>query len=164
MGHGFSCIIWQMVSQKPVHVIRRALPADMEGLLGLYSHLNPDDPPLEPADAQEQWSALLATEIARMFVADLGGLLVSTCLLVIVPNLTRGGRPFGVIENVVTAPSYRKKGIGGGVVSAALDAAWAARCYKVMLATGTKSQATLEFYAKLGFQRNTKTFFEIRRP
>jgi GNAT superfamily N-acetyltransferase len=122
----------------------------MAGVLELYRYLNPDDPMPEPSEAATQWSKLLASEVTQVFVADIGGLLVSTCVLVIVPNLARGGRPFEVIENVVTHPNHQKKGIGSSILGAAFDAAWNAGCYKVMLATGSKNEATLRFYEGAG--------------
>jgi GNAT superfamily N-acetyltransferase len=97
-------------------------------------------------------------------VAEAAGELVSTCTLVIVPNLTRGARPYGLIENVVTHSRHRRTGLGQAVLSAALKAAWNADCYKVMLATGSRHEETLRFYEKAGFTRGGKTFFEARRP
>jgi len=135
----------------------------MPGVLELYKHLNPDDPMPEYAAAAAQWSKLLGSQITQVFVADLGGKVVSSCVLAIVPNLARGARPFAVVENVVTHPDYRKKGVGGTVLKTALGAAWDAGCYKVMLATGSKNESTLKFYEGVGFKRNTKTFYEIRR-
>jgi GNAT superfamily N-acetyltransferase len=83
---------------------------------------------------------------------------------VIIPNLTRGVRPYGLIENVVTHPGHRRTGLGRAVLSAALETAWGADCYKVMLATGFRREETLRFYEKAGFEREGKTFFEARRP
>ena len=40
-----------------------------------------------------------------------GGEVLSSCTLLIVPNLTHGGRPYGVVENVVTHPT-----IGAGAL------------------------------------------------
>ena len=41
---------------------------------------------------------------------------MSSCALSVVPNLTRGCQPYGVIENVVTHADYRGKGYGKKVV------------------------------------------------
>lgn len=95
-----------------------------------------------------------------VIVAERAGLLLSTCTLVTIPNLTRGVRPYGLIENVVTHPDHRRTGLGRSVLSFALDAAWQAGCYKVMLATGSRREETLRFYEKAGFDRGGKTFFE----
>lgn len=72
---------------------------------------------------------------------------------VVVPSLARGGRGYAVIENVVTHPECRRLGRGSAVVGAAVEAAWAANCYKVSLATGSQRESTLRFYEKAGFQR-----------
>jgi GNAT superfamily N-acetyltransferase len=91
-------------------------------------------------------------------------MLVSSCTLAIIPNLTRGCRSYGVIENVVTHPNRRRIGLGRRVLSAALTAAWQADCYKVMLATGSHREETLRFYEQAGFERGGKTFFQARQP
>lgn len=69
-----------------------------------------------------------------------------------------------VIENVVTHADYRRLGLGQRVLAHALDAAWQADCYKVLLATGSKQETTLRFYEGAGFHRGGKTYFEVRRP
>jgi GNAT superfamily N-acetyltransferase len=143
--------------------IRLASHADLAGMLALYRHLNPDDPTPDLAKAAAAWSALLSSGLTKVIVADLAGLLVSSCTLVIVPNLTRDARPYGVIENVVTHAQHRQAGLGRAVLSAALDAAWQADCYKVMLASGSRREATLRFYEGAGFERGGKTFFQVRR-
>lgn len=68
-----------------------------------------------------------------------------------------------MIENVVTDADHRRTGLGRAVLDAALDQAWKADCYKVLLATGSRRESTLRFYEGVGFQRDTKTYFEIRR-
>lgn len=86
-----------------------------------------------------------------VIVAQAAEMLVSSCTLAIVHNLSRGGRSFGVIENVVTHADYRRLGLGGRVLAHALDVAWQADRYKVLLATGSKRETTLRFYEGAGF-------------
>jgi ribosomal protein S18 acetylase RimI-like enzyme len=64
---------------------------------------------------------------------------------------------------VITHPNYRRTGLGGAVVRAAVAAASAADAYKIFLTTGSKLDSTLRFYEKLGFEKNVRTLFEIRR-
>ena len=94
----------------------------------------------------------------------MGGQLISSCTLTIIPNLTRACRPFGVIENVVTQSAYRGQGWGRALLQHALAHAWQARCYKVMLMTGRKDENTLRFYEQSGFERHGKQAFVARPP
>ncbi|SRR6266851_2542347 len=144
--------------------IRPAKRDDLTGVLDLYRHLHPDDPQLDAATVELAWATLLGSGMTTVLVADFGGSLVSSCTLAIIPNLTRGARPYGVIENVVTHPDHRRTGLGRSVLAAALKAAWDADCYKVMLATGSRRPETLRFYEGAGFERGGKTFFQARRP
>jgi len=144
------------------HEFRDAGPDDLPGLLALYRHLTPGDPPLDPADAQPDFEALLRSEIAQLLVAEANGALVATCLLLIVPNLTRGGRPFAIVENVVTHAAHRRRGIATHLLHMARDRARAANCYKMMLTTGRSDEGVLHFYEQVGFTRGGKTFFEMR--
>jgi GNAT superfamily N-acetyltransferase len=144
-------------------VIRPAVQADLPEVLDLYRHLNPRDPPVDAAKAETAWAALVGSACSTVFVAEASDTLVATCVLSIIPNLTRGARPYAVIENVVTNPDYRRTGLGRSILTAALHAAWEAGCYKVMLASG-RDEETLRFYEKVGFKRGGKTFFEIRNP
>jgi ribosomal protein S18 acetylase RimI-like enzyme len=144
------------------HTLRRAIEADLNGLLDLYRYLNPRDPWPDPDRSKIAWAALLGSTNTTVYVAETGGRLVGSCTLIIVPNLTRGARPYGLIENVVTHAEARRRGIGHAVLKIALENAWAADCYKVMLMTGRKDEGTLKFYEAAGFERG-KTAFEIRR-
>jgi len=145
-------------------IVRSAAEHDLPEVLNLYRHLHPHDPQLETAAAERVWSTLLASSFMTVIVAQAAELLVSSCTLAIVPNLSRGGRSYGVIENVVTHAEYRRLGLGRRVLAHALDVAWQADCYKVLLATGSKRETTLGFYEGAGFHRGGKTYFEVRRP
>ena len=148
----------------PEPSIRPATPDDLAALLVLYRHLHPNDPQPDPAAAAHAWSTLLSSGLVVPIVASLAGTLVASCTLAVIPNLTRGARSFGVIENVVTHPRHRRTGLGRAVLQAAIQHAWRANCYKVTLATGSRQEATLAFYQAAGFQKGGKTYFEIRSP
>jgi ribosomal protein S18 acetylase RimI-like enzyme len=143
--------------------IRAATSDDLPEVLELYRHLHASDAPLDAAVAERVWSTLLTSGFTTVIVAETATVLLASCTLAIVPNLTRGGRPYGVIENVVTHADHRQQGLGHRVLAHALELAWAADCYKVSLATGRTDEATLRFYETAGFERNAKTYFEIRR-
>lgn len=140
---------------------RRARRDDLTAILKLYGHLHQSDPVLDPADAsvRDHWEKILTDPNLRYFVVEVMQAVVSTCTLTIIPNLTRNMRPYGLIENVVTAPEHRKRGYGTALLRRALAEAWEAGCYKMMLLTGSKLEETLRFYEKAGFQGGVKTGF-----
>ncbi len=144
--------------------IRDISPSELPALLALYTHLHRADHPLpEQAVVESVWQELLASPRYRYVGAYIDGQLVSSCTLTVIPNLTRACRPYGLIENVVTHAEHRNKGYGKAILAHALSLAWAQRCYKVMLLTGRKDNATFQFYESAGFDRNEKQAF-IAKP
>ena len=145
-------------------LIRHLKFSDLDELLALYVHLHDSDAPLpERAVVEGVWRDLVANPGSRYYGGFVDASLVSSCTLTIIPNLTRGCRPYGVVENVVTHMAYRRRGYAKAVLLNALRNAWAANCYKVMLLTGRKDEATFRFYESVGFDRNGKQAF-IARP
>ncbi len=145
-------------------VCRLARDDELEAVLDLYKDLHEKDDPLPPFEQLRGiWNEITHRPGMHLLVAALDAKLVASCTLAIIPNLTRGARPYGLIENVVTRKDYRKKGIGTSLLQHALETAWQNRCYKVMLLTGSKNPATLRFYEQAGFVQGEKTGF-IARP
>jgi GNAT superfamily N-acetyltransferase len=137
-----------------------ALPA----LLALYQHLHEEDVELPDAATLDAiWSEALSNPRCRYFGGYEAGELVSSCTIMVIPNLTRGARPYGLIENVVTHRAHRGKGWGRAVLEHALEFAWSQRCYKVMLLTGRKDEATFRFYEAAGFDSHGKQAF-VAKP
>jgi GNAT superfamily N-acetyltransferase len=144
-------------------VIRPITMADLPTLLALYRHLNVEDPILDLQLAESRLAEILAHPGMTILAAFDGDKAVSSVTLIVIPNLTRGGAPYALIENVVTHADYRRRGLAGTVLRKAFARAWERSCYKVMLLTGSKNPATLRFYANCGFTQD-KTGFQIRRP
>jgi GNAT superfamily N-acetyltransferase len=144
--------------------IRKARESDLQAMAELCRQLNPADPRPPEEKLNEAWGAMLANPGMHCLVAEVEGRAVSTCTMTIVPNLTRNARPYAFIENVVTLESHRKRGIGSAVMKAALDVAWGAGCYKVMLMTGSVRQGIHHFYEQAGFDRQEKIAFVARPP
>jgi ribosomal protein S18 acetylase RimI-like enzyme len=139
--------------------------ADLESLLSLYRHLHQNDDPLpEQARVVEIWSAIVRDASHLYLGAFVNESLVSACNAAVVPNLTRGARPYAVIENVVTDENFRRRGIGSQVLRALLERCWKRRCYKVMLMSGVGRAEVYAFYESLGFERNAKQAFVMVAP
>ena len=144
-------------------VVRHIQKHEMKELLSLYKYLNEDDPELgDNRQMYELWEDILNDPGQHYLVTEVDGKLVSSCVLVIIKNLTRGARPYAIIENVVTHENYRNKGYGTRLLKEAQEIAKENGCYKVMLLTGSKKEETLNFYEKAGFSRGLKTGFIIR--
>lgn len=121
---------------------------DFDAALHLYRVLTRD--PVPVSDRREAFAAILDHPGTTVFGADDGVVIRGMTTLHLLPNMTSGGRPYGLIENVVTDSAWQAKGVGREVMQAVLDHARTAGAYKVMLMTGTKRGAR-GFYEKLGF-------------
>lgn len=140
-------------------VIRDLGVGDVDALVALYQHLNAGDAP----PSSEAVHVVFGHPGLRHFGVFEGEVLVASCNLAVIPNLTRGGRSYGVIENVVTHAEHRGRGHGQAVVRHAIEQAWATGCYKVVLTTGRKDPAVWAFYERCGFNSSDKRAFVIRR-
>jgi len=146
-------------------VVRHIKAAELNDLLALYAHFDPQARPLPSAEQFDGfWDRVLANPMLHYLVAELDHRLVASCMLVIIPNLTRGTRPYGLIENVVTHADYRRRGLGTAVLRHALKIAWDADCYKVLLLTGSDEPGVHEFYRQAGFQKDIRTGFVAASP
>ena len=145
--------------------IRSLASGELQALLALYQHLHAsDDPAPSPDHVEAVWAGLLADSHHLYLGGFVGGQLVASCVLTVIPNLTRGCRPYGLIENVVTHGAFRQRGFGKAVLQHALQQAWARGCYKAMLMTGRKDEAIMRFYEDAGFDRHDKQAFVARPP
>jgi len=139
---------------------RELIVTELDELLGLYLHMHVSDEPLPQRNVIEAvWQNIQDTPNFRYFGVFVEGRLVSSCTLSVVPNLSRGCRPYGLIENVVTHSDYRRRGYGKAVLKYSLEYAWSRNCYKVMLMTGRKTEAVYKFYESAGFNRRAKQAF-----
>lgn len=140
-------------------MIREIRRDELDALLELYLHLHEDGIPENSAHLHEIWDTICSDENHHIIVCEVDGRLVSSCVCVIIPNLTRNIRPYAFIENVVTHADYRGMGYATACLDYARDLAKAANCYKMMLLTGSKDEKTLHFYQHAGYNCTDKTAF-----
>ena len=140
-------------------MIREAKESDLKPLLELYLHLHEDRIPEESAHLQAVWRNILHDPNHHLIVCEEDGRLVSSCVCAVILNLTRNVRPYALIENVVTRPDHRKKGLASACLDYAKQIAKQENCYKIMLLTGANDESTLNFYRKAGFNSSDKTAF-----
>lgn len=140
-------------------VIREIRSDDFDGLMELYTQLHDNPVPDKTAEVMTLWESILADENHHIIVADVDGRIVSSCVCVIIPNLTHGQRPYALVENVVTDREYRNRGLATKCLEYAKSIAENKNCYKIMLMTGSKDKSVLNFYEHAGYNRNDKTAF-----
>ncbi len=146
-----------------IEKVRKIQFNELEQLLTLYEYLNADDPVLKCDEKlTELWSEILENPNNFCLVIEENNKIVTSCNLIIIKNLTRGARPYALIENVVTHRDHRKRGYGTAVLRKAVEIAKENNCYKVMLMTSRKDESILQFYENIGFNREEKTGFVIR--
>ncbi|MBQ7956167.1 MAG: GNAT family N-acetyltransferase [Lachnospiraceae bacterium] len=140
-------------------MIREANKDDLNNLLHLYLHLHEKELPQYSQHLIETWDTILNDKNHHIVLNIVDGILVSSCVCVIIPNLTRGIRPYAFIENVVTHEKYRGKGYATECLNYAREIAKENNCYKMMLLTGSQKQNTLDFYSRAGYNNTDKTAF-----
>ena len=92
-------------------MIREITNADFDGLMTLYMQLHGNPFPEKSDEVMALWEGILADSNHHIIVAEEDGKIVSSCVCVIIPNLTHGQQPYAFIENVVTDEAYRKRGL-----------------------------------------------------
>ena len=140
-------------------MIREVKREDLDALLHLYLFLHEDSIPETNNRLKEVWEQIIRDPYHHLIVCEVEGKIVSSCVCVIIPNLTRNVRPYAFVENVVTHADYRGKGYATDCLDFAKKIAEQENCYKMMLLTGSKSAETLRFYEKAGYNSSDKTAF-----
>lgn len=138
-------------------IIRPAVESDLPQLLELFAQLHSDDPILPLAAAQAIWRQI-ETQNGRTVLVAIdetaidGATVVGTVDVTVLPNMTRGGRPFVLVENVVVRDARRRAGVGVRLMAEVEVLARAAGCYKIQLMSGAVRSGAHSFYEAIGFQ------------
>lgn len=140
-------------------IIREADKNDLDEILQLYLYLHEKSIPQDSRLLRETWGSIINDVNHHLIVCEADGKIVSSCVCVIIPNLTRNVRPYAFVENVVTQEEYRKKGYATACLNYAKRIAEEKNCYKIMLLTGSKEESTLKFYRSAGYNSSDKTAF-----
>ena len=140
-------------------MVREITMSDLDGLLTLYMQLHDNPFPEKDDRVLKIWDDILSDPNHHIIVCEEDGRIVSSCVCVIIPNLTHGQRPYAFIENVITDENYRGRGLATACLDYAREIAQRENCYKMMLLTGSKKESTLNFYERAGYNKNDKTAF-----
>lgn len=143
---------------------RLAQATDLAALLALFA-VSEVSRAIEPGEQAERvWRETLAQSGLYVFVSDEQDRIAATCMLITAPNLLRGGRRHGIMENVVAHPELQGRGHGTAVVQAALTRAWAVDCHHVLMQSGRQDPRVNVFYERLGFVPGLRRAYVTKRP
>ena len=140
-------------------MVREVRKEDLNELLELYIFLHEDSIPEPSEHLADVWNMITEDPNHHLIVNEIDGKIISSCVCVIIPNLTRNVRPYAFVENVVTHGDYRGKGYATQCLDYAKKIAEKENCYKMMLLTGSKRPETLKFYENAGYNSSDKTAF-----
>ncbi|MFK3984736.1 GNAT family N-acetyltransferase [Micromonospora sp. NPDC050397] len=133
--------------------IRTATETDLPALLALYRELHPGDTPLPVDRAGAVWREIAAQSGRTVLLATVDEVPAGTLDCTVLPNLTRGGRPFMLVENVVVGSSVRRRGVGRELLAATVERARTAGCYKIQLLSRLTRDESHAFYESCGFRQ-----------
>ena len=88
-------------------MIREANIDDFDGLINLYTHLHNNPIPDKTPELLVLWERIISDKDHHIIVAEEDGKIISSCVCVIIPNLTHSQRPYALVEYVVTDGAYR---------------------------------------------------------
>lgn len=149
---------------KELLAARLARASDLPSLLSLLD-VSEVSAVAQPQERIESiWKETLQHKGVYLFVSDDRGRIAATCMLITAPNLLRGGRRHGFLENVLTHPELRGRGHGRAVVQAALARAWATDCHQVLMQSGRADPRVHAFYESLGFRPGLRVAYVAARP
>ena len=140
-------------------MVREITENDYNGLMTLYMQLHDNQMPEQTEDLKALWKRILNDKDHHIIVAEEQGKIVSSCVCVIIPNLTHNQRSYAFVENVITDVEYRQRGLATACLNYAKEIAVKENCYKLMLLTGSKRESTLNFYRRAGYNSEDKTAF-----
>lgn len=142
-------------------MLREANFNDLRDLVNLYNQLVNYQKMLIDDSVETSYRKLLSLSNYHIFVATVEEQVVSTCTLIIVPNLTHHQRPYAIIENVVTDSNWRGLGYASNLLKYAKQIARQENCHKILLQTRSPKDEVLNFYRKNGFTDKETTGFQI---
>ena len=136
--------------------IRRAEASDLDAVVSLLQQLSLDGESREDAGRLGGYLAAFAAINAdprqSLLVAVDGGRVVGTAAVIVVSNVSHGGRPYAIVEDVVVDESSRGRGCGVELMQRVIEIAREAGCYKVGLTSNRSRTDAHGFYERLGFR------------
>lgn len=139
--------------------IRETALSDLPQLLELYKLLDFEpEKNLSLAKARSKFLHYKEYPDYFVYVAEVDGKIVGTFALIIIDSVAHGGKPFGVVEDVVVSDDWQGKGVGKKMMQFAMARCQKRGCYKLVLSSHLKREKAHKFYESLGFAKHGFSF------
>ncbi|MCJ7743460.1 MAG: GNAT family N-acetyltransferase [Dehalococcoidales bacterium] len=145
-------------------IVRAATENDIPRILELYRQLAIVTAPAELAqkpsleDYRQVFARISAVPGLELLIAEEEGEVAGSLVLFIAPNLSHGGLPWALVENMIVDQKHRRQGIGRLLMDYAIARSKEAGCYRIGLSSDKKRQEAHHFYRSLGFQASAHGF------
>jgi GNAT superfamily N-acetyltransferase len=146
-------------------IVRAATGNDIPRILELYRQLaittaptELDQKPSLAEDYQRVFAQISAVPGLELLVAEEEDEVAGSLVLFIAPNLSHGGLPWALVENVIVDQKYRRQGIGKLLMDYAIARAKGAGCYRIGLSSDKRRKEAHRFYRSLGFEASSHGF------
>jgi GNAT superfamily N-acetyltransferase len=159
--NGFGKVSLSYGWSNEVILVRPVYSEDLYALLRLYRQLVEDQTsalPADPIEAASLLESITAQPGRQLLVAEAAHKVVGTADLLIVPNLTHGGAPWAMVENLVVDGESRGQGVGRAIVDELIRRCELAGCYKIQLLSHKRRVDAHEFYRSVGFEAVAEGF------
>ncbi|MGA3147729.1 MAG: GNAT family N-acetyltransferase [Acidimicrobiales bacterium] len=151
-----------VTSSRSTLTVRRAGRLDLLAVLGVHARRDPDgSPPRRASEIEgETWAHMLEVPGLSVYLAELNGQTVGTASAMLFPNITYDCHPTAIIEAVVVAYPYRRRGIATFLLRHILQDMRSAGCNKVQLLSHKRhaGDGAHRLYTSLGFEPEAEGF------
>lgn len=137
-------------------LIRDATAADVPRVVELLMQMTIAPEPARERDPHDPAYVRALADIQadarqRVLVVEENGRVIATATLMLLPNLSHGGRSVAQLESVVVDERERGRGVGERLVRFCVEQARGAGCFRVQLTSNASREAAHRFYRRLGF-------------
>jgi len=144
--------------------IRLATEKDIPRIVELYNELAIATTRVEQAsnpsaeDYRRVFREICADPRHELFMAEDGGKIVGTVILIIVPNLSHGATPWALVENLVVTGGHRRRGTGKMLLEHVIARAREKGCHRIELCSDKRRENAHRLYHSVGFEQSAYGF------
>ena len=143
--------------------IRPAALRDIPRLCALLAELFAQEADFTPdAERQRRGLELILDDpgAGRIYCATHFGTIVGMVTILFSVSTAEGGLA-AWLEDMVVDPAWRGRGVGGQLLSHAVEEARGAGCTRITLLTDGGNRGAMRFYSRAGFSRSAMTPFRL---